>query len=119
MRIIHALAVPAAFAFAQPAAGTWASQPATVAAFTSGGFKYDLTATVASGASYVSQTPAGASGTWCPGAVASSCTARAVMGAPIIGTFTYKVTNASTSAVVADLTITIDLGTLTSNARQA
>jgi hypothetical protein len=42
-----------------------------------------------------------------------------VVGSPIIGTFTYKVTNASTSAVVADLTIAIDLGTLTAYARQA
>ena len=98
--------------FAQPASGTWASQPATVAAFTSGGFKYDLTATVASVPSYTSQLPTGASGT------ADRTMGRSVQGAPIIGTITYKVTNASTSAVVADLVITIDLGTLTAYARQ-
>jgi hypothetical protein len=98
--------------FAQPAVGTWASQPATVAAFSSGGFKYDLTANLASAASYTSQLPTGASGT------ADRTLGRAVLGAPIIGTITYKVTNASSSVVVADLIITIDLGTLTAYARQ-
>ena len=86
-----------------------------MSAFVSGGFRYDITTstTPASGASYTSQTPTGASGT------ADRTMARAVLGSPILGTITYTVTNSSTSAVVADVRITIDLGTLTAFARQA
>jgi hypothetical protein len=43
--------------------------------------------------------------------------ARATLGSPVAGTFTYRVTNTATSAVVADVTVAVDLGTLTANAR--
>jgi hypothetical protein len=96
-----------------PSTGAWSAQPATVTAFSSGGYKYDLTASLSSVPSYTTQTPTGAVGT------ADRTSARAVLGSPVVGTITYKVTNASTSAVVTDLTMTIDLGTLTAYARYA
>jgi hypothetical protein len=99
--------------FTPPAAGTWTYSPTTISAFTSGGFKYDITASLSSAPSFTSQVPTSASGT------ADRSQARAVLGSPITGTITYKVTNASTSAVIADLTITVDLGTLTAFARKA
>jgi hypothetical protein len=37
----------------------------------------------------------------------------------VTGTFTYKTTDVSSGAVVADLTMAVDLGTLTATARYA
>lgn len=78
---------------------------------TSNGWKIDLTASLSTSPSYVSQDPPGAFGT------GTRYQARAVLGAPLVGTITYKVTNTTTSTVVMDVTLTIDLGTLTAYAR--
>ncbi len=43
--------------------------------------------------------------------------ARASLGSPVIGTFDYKVTNTSTAAVVADLRVAVDLGSMSATAR--
>lgn len=97
--------------FSPPANGTWPSQPAPLTAWRSGSWQFDVSASLASGQTSVS--PAGAAGT------ADRAQERAVVGAPITGSITYKVTNTSTNQVVLDVTIRVDLGSLSAYARQA
>jgi hypothetical protein len=84
----------------------------TVTAFTSGGFTYNITASLATGPSYTSEIPAGATGT------TDRTEVHAFVGSPIVGTITYQVKNGSGTEIM-DLTITIDLGSLSANARYA
>jgi type II secretory pathway pseudopilin PulG len=90
--------------FAPPASGTWSPSPTTVS-YTSGSYQYDMTATLGSG--QTSTTSTGSSPTITAG--------KAVVGSPVVGTITYKLTDVSNSRVLVDVTLTIDLGTLTSS----
>jgi hypothetical protein len=90
--------------FAPPASGTWATSPTTVS-YTSGSYQYDMTATLGSG--QTSTTSTGSSPTITAG--------KAVVGSPVVGTITYKLTDVTNSRILIDVTLTIDLGTLTSN----
>jgi hypothetical protein len=94
--------------FAPPASGTWSTSP-TALSYTSGNYKYDLTATLGSGQTYTTSTA-----TTVPGTLAAG---KAVVGSPVVGTISYKLTdvNSSPNRVLVDVTLTIDLGTLTSN----
>jgi hypothetical protein len=96
---------------APPAAG--GAIPLTAVDFTAGGYRTEISGSLASSPSFTSQVPAGASGT------ADRNEARATLGSPVSGTFTYRVTYIATSEVVADLTISVDLGSLTATARYA
>jgi hypothetical protein len=96
---------------APPAAG--GDIPLTPVDFTSGGYRIQISGTLGTSPSFTSQVPAGASGT------ADRNEARATLGAPVTGTFTYKITFVATSEVVGDLTMAVDLGTLTATARYA
>ena len=104
--------------FAPPAPGgawgvaTGTTAPATLSWTSTNSWRYDMTASLSTSPSYTTETPTGATGT------ADRTSSRAVSGSPVAGTITYKVTNPS-SAVVVDLTLTIDLGTLTAYARYA
>jgi type II secretory pathway pseudopilin PulG len=89
--------------FAPPASGTWSTSPTTVS-YTSGSYKYDMTATLGSG--QTSTTSTGSS---------PITVGKAVVGSPVVGTITYKLTDTTTSRVLIDVTLTIDLGTLTSS----
>jgi hypothetical protein len=79
-------------------------------AYTSGTWRYDISASLGSGATFTSQTPTTATG------VVDRLDAKAVVGAPVAGTISYKLTNTSSNLVYVDLTISVDLGTLTANA---
>jgi type II secretory pathway pseudopilin PulG len=81
--------------------------------YTSGTWRYEITASLASAPSSFTQTPASAplSGT------ADRSEATAKLGAPVTGTISYRLTNTSTGAVVVDVTMEIDLGSLTASAR--
>jgi hypothetical protein len=94
-----------------PAAG--GSIPVTAVSYTSGGYRVDVSGSLGASPSFTSQVPAGASGT------TERNEARATLGSPVSGEFTYKVTNTSTSAVVMDVTVSVDLGTLSATARYA
>jgi hypothetical protein len=88
--------------FTVPTSGTWSTAPATVNFTTNSNYHYDISASMASGPTYTtSSTTVGNSAT-------------AVVGAPVVGTITYKLTNNSTGQVLIDVTVTVDLGTLTS-----
>jgi tetrahydromethanopterin S-methyltransferase subunit E len=94
-----------------PSAG--ASIPvANLVNYTSNGWRYDITATLASNPSSYTQVPANAPlvGT------ADRTEAKAVLGAPVAGKITYKLTNTTTGNVVVDLTMDVDLGSLTATA---
>jgi hypothetical protein len=94
-----------------PAAG--GSIPvANFSVYTSNGWRYDITSDLATSPSFITQTPANAplSGT------ADRTEAKAVLGAPVTGTITYKLTNTGTGNVVINLTINVDLGSLTAQA---
>jgi hypothetical protein len=80
---------------------------------TSGGYRIQISGAFGTAPSSISQIPGGAVG------VATRTEARAVLGSPVAGSFTYKVTNTATSEVVVDLTVAVDLGTLTATARYA
>jgi hypothetical protein len=56
-----------------------------------------------------------------PGAAGATAEARATLGAPVAGTFTYKITNTTPNpdVVICDLTVAVDLGSLTAMARYA
>jgi hypothetical protein len=75
-------------------------------------FKFDISGTLAVGRSYVSQAPAGATGT------TQRTDSLAVVGAPLTGTIRYVVTrytNATCTAgasTLTDLTLAVDLGSL-------
>ncbi len=43
--------------------------------------------------------------------------ARAVLGSPLTGTIRYRLTKTATSEVVIDLTMRVDLGSLTAQAK--
>jgi hypothetical protein len=88
--------------FSPPTSGTWSTSPTTVS-YTSGGYKYDMTATLGSGQTFTTST---GSGTLTAG--------KAVVGSPVVGTVTYKLTDTTNSRILVDVTLTIDLGTLTS-----
>ena len=96
---------------APPSAG--GSIPVTPVDYTSGGFRVEISGSLSTAPSFVSQVPAGAAGT------ADRFESRATLGSPVSGTFTYKVTNTSTSAVICNLTVAIDLGALLATARYA
>lgn len=94
-----------------PSAG--ASIPvANLVNYTSNGWRYDVIATLASSPSSVSQVPSNAPlvGT------ADRTEAKAVLGAPVAGKITYKLTNTATGNTVMDLTMDVDLGSLTATA---
>ena len=96
---------------APPAAG--GTIPVGSLDYTSSGWRTEITASLATAPSSVTQTPANApmSGT------ADRTESRSVSGSPVSGTMTYRVTNTTTSEIVVDLTVAIDLGTLTAQAR--
>lgn len=96
---------------APPAAG--GEIPLTAVDFTSGGYRVQISGSLATSPSFTSQVPAGASGT------ADRNEGRATLGAPVSGTFTYKITYVATAEVVGDLTMSVDLGSLTATARYA
>jgi type II secretory pathway pseudopilin PulG len=89
--------------FAPPTSGTWSTSPTTVS-YTSGSYLYDMTATLGSG--QTSTTSTGSS---------PITIGKAVVGSPVVGTITYKLTDVTNSRVLVDVTLTIDLGTLTSS----
>ena len=88
--------------FAPPASGTWSTNP-TAVSYTSGSYKYDMTATLGSGLTYTTSTGSG-----------TLTAAKAVVGSPVVGTITYKLTDVNNSRVLVDVTLTIGLGTLIS-----
>lgn len=79
--------------------------------YTSNGWRYDVTTTLASAPSSSTQVPQNAplSGT------ADRSDAKSTLGAPVTGTIDYKLTNPSGNVVV-DLRMTVDLGSLTATA---
>jgi hypothetical protein len=89
--------------FAPPTSGTWSTSPTTVS-YTSGSYLYDMTATLGSG--QTSTTSTGSN---------PITVGKAVVGSPVVGTITYKLTDVTNSRVLVDVTLTIDLGTLTSS----
>ena len=84
-----------------------------IPAFThsTGIWRYDVTASLSTAPSFTSQVPSTVVGT------ANRTEARARLGSPLVGTITYKLTNTSTAQVVVDLSMTVDLGSLTAFAR--
>jgi hypothetical protein len=94
-----------------PAAG--GTIPVASVDHTSGGFRIQISGSLATAPSHTRQIPAGAIG------IADRTEAQAVLGSPVAGAFTYKLTNTGTGAVVVDLTISVDLGTLTATTRYA
>jgi hypothetical protein len=87
--------------------------PVSPVDFTSGGYRIEISGSLGTSPSFTSQVPAGASG------IANRTEAKAILGTPLGGTFTYKVTNTATSAVIVDVTVSVDLGALTATARYA
>jgi type II secretory pathway pseudopilin PulG len=89
--------------FSPPSSGTWTTSP-TAVSYTSGSYRYDMTATLGSGQTYTTSTGS------------SPMTAgKAVVGSPVVGTIAYKLTDVTNSRTLIDVTLTIDLGTMTSN----
>jgi type II secretory pathway pseudopilin PulG len=95
---------------APPAAGG-TIPVANFTGYISNGWRYDIDVTLAALPSSVTQVPVGApmSGT------ADRTEAKAVLGAPIAGKIAYKLTNTGSSNVVIDVTIDVDLGSLTTS----
>lgn len=92
--------------------------PAVPVSHSSGGFRVEICpapdpCSLAVSPSSTSQVPAGASGT------TTRTEARATLGSPMSGTFTYKVSNTSSGAVIAYVTVAVDLGSLSATARYA
>ncbi len=96
---------------APPAAG--GAIPLTAVDFTSGGYRIEISGSLASSPSFTSQVPA------VTDPIDTRNEARATLGSPVSGMFTYKTTFVSTGDVIADLTLSVDLGTLTATARYA
>ena len=78
-----------------------------------GGYRVEISGSVGTGPSSTEQVPPDAVGT------TERAEARATVGSPVVGSFTYRVTNQSTGQVIADLTVAVDLGTLTATTRYA
>jgi len=89
--------------FAPPSSGAWSTSPTTVS-FTSGSYKYDISAVLASGPTSTSSTGSN-----------PITVAKAIIGAPVLGTIAYKLTDVTNSRVLIDVTLTIDLGTMTAS----
>ncbi|HYE76603.1 MAG TPA: hypothetical protein VEI97_01325, partial [bacterium] len=80
---------------------------------TDGAWRHQITASLASAPSSFTQVPASA-----PLVGSADRTyATAKLGSPLTGTISYRLTNTSTSSVVMDLTMDVDLGSLTAQAR--
>ena len=94
--------------FAVPTNGTWSTSPTTVNYTTNSGYVYNISSTLGSGQTYCTGSSVGCT--------SSTTEAKAVVGSPVIGTISYKVTDAS-SHVLIDVTMTIDLGSLVSYAK--
>jgi type II secretory pathway pseudopilin PulG len=96
--------------FSPPTSGTWTTSPSTVSfSNTVGGttYQYDMSGTLSSGQTYTSTSTV--SGTLRE--------AKAVVGSPVVGTISYKLTDTTNNRILIDLTLTIDLGSLTSYAK--
>jgi type II secretory pathway pseudopilin PulG len=89
--------------FSVPTSGTWSTSPSTVSYTTNSNYRYDISAVLGSGQTYT--TSSGSS---------PITEAKAVVGAPVTGTITYKLTDVTNNRVLIDVTLTVDLGTLTS-----
>jgi hypothetical protein len=90
--------------------------PVSDFAYTANGYKVEIiTSCTGCGlASALSGTlPVGATGN------VDRTDASATVGAPVVGAFQYKVTNVSTGAVLANLRVAVDLGSLTATAHYA
>ncbi|MDP8957351.1 MAG: type II secretion system GspH family protein [Actinomycetota bacterium] len=87
--------------------------PVAPVSYTANGYRVEISGSLASGPSRASGIPAGAAGT------ADRFEARAILGSPVAGTFTYKVTNTLVGGgtVIANLTVAVDLGGLTATTR--
>ncbi|MDQ3990769.1 MAG: hypothetical protein M3245_00460, partial [Actinomycetota bacterium] len=94
---------------------TAAGGPVPVAAldYTSNGWRYQISGNLAVAPSSVTQNPTDAP----MFGLANRTEARSVLGSPLTGTISYRVTNTATSEVVVDVTITVDLGSLTTLTR--
>jgi hypothetical protein len=94
--------------FAVPTSGTWSTSPTAVSWTSSNNYTYNISSTLGSGQTYCTGSSVGCT--------SSTTEAKAVVGSPVIGTISYKVTDAS-SHVLIDVTMTIDLGSLVSYAK--
>ncbi|MDQ3991969.1 MAG: hypothetical protein M3245_06660, partial [Actinomycetota bacterium] len=94
---------------------TAAGGPVPVAALdhSSNGWRYQISGNLAVAPSSVTQNPTDAP----MFGLANRTEARSVLGSPLTGTISYRVTNTATSEVVVDVTITVDLGSLTTLTR--
>ena len=81
--------------------------------YTQNGWRHEITGVLGTGPSSIEQVPTSAPML----GNADRTEARSVMGSPLVGSFTYKVTNATTGQVVVDVTVEVDIGSLTAAAR--
>jgi hypothetical protein len=93
--------------FSVPTTGTWSTTPTDLDFTTSSNYRYQISSTLGSGTTYTTSA-----------SMSSPCSgyseAKAVVGAPVTGTITYKLTDVTTTRVLIDVTVSIDLGSLIS-----
>ncbi|MFN2545473.1 MAG: hypothetical protein ABR600_13035, partial [Actinomycetota bacterium] len=89
--------------------GDWSPTPSASSTVTSGAYAMTFTPSLTSVPTYTAQTPVNASGT------ADRTSAIAVLGSPVVGNLQVQLTSGGTTLM--DVTLAIDLGTLTSSTK--
>jgi Tfp pilus assembly protein PilV len=93
--------------FSVPTGGTWSTTPTDVDFTTSSNYRYQITSTLGSTATTTTSTTTSG----------NIVEAKATVGAPVIGTITYKLTDVTNSRVLIDVTMYVDLGSLIAYAK--
>jgi hypothetical protein len=87
--------------FSVPTTGTWSTTPTDVDFTTSSNYRYQISSTLGSGTTYTTSTGS-----------SPITEGKAVVGAPVTGTISYKLTDVTNNRVLIDVSISIDLGSL-------